>query len=685
MATAPIINDHTATTSSKFNIRGSFRPDALVLHHTVGNPDENGIVSIFQETNHPTHFFIDREGGIHQILALDQRGSHVRYQPDSVTGITNTNAWGVEISAENDDDVTDAQAAAAVRLVQYLQQTQGLSVDRVFTHGQTDTTNKLSNEGSKAYDAIQAALNPGATPYPESRENMRVARGENPALDAIEGASPSDPRNPDGPLTAYNDSPQQPQTPLSLADALAQRGMQNQPQFSNDSLFNPPQQSAPRGMLNADMPRRPSIDPRTSQPRVGPDGTNAEQGLASLLQRRDARNTPPQDLIGTSFQRIADANQQPRTPYQQGRTGMPNADMPRRASVTGPRLRNAPPDLISTSNQRIAEANPRRPNNVPPNPSLPPVGNYSGPTSRPNNAPPPLPQVSRGPTSRPNNSSPSLPPFTREQQQAGNTALPREAGDRFSEQNRLAGMQDATNNGTYPTQFDLRRFNGQPSRLLPSPSSPNGSGAGSYADMATQFRTPPPLPRARPTPPVESPSYYQQGYGSQSTRPTPPPGNPFAAPEGYAPTPAPRIQRPPTPAPYPAALRAPTPAPPIQRVPTPMPPQMSGIGSGASLGDLYAFGGAPIPMPPLQRAPAQIPQQPPPASGGAMDYIAPLVAAAQNPQFTFENLQPLGQPQGAQQPQQRMVMTRQGMRPVGSKSNGRTVSQNDWFNRVTGI
>lgn len=150
--TAEGIRDVSPDVSSRWNFGEMKAPDALVVHHTAGRGDAEGVIQTFTERNFPAHFVIDRDGNITQVLGLRQKGQHTRPAQDN-SGITNSSSWGVEIIAKDDADVLPVQAAATLRLSRYLQ-TQGLNPQKIVGHGAINA-HKQATEGETVVNLLR--------------------------------------------------------------------------------------------------------------------------------------------------------------------------------------------------------------------------------------------------------------------------------------------------------------------------------------------------------------------------------------------------------------------------------------------------------------------------------------------------------------------------------------------------
>jgi len=149
----PKIDDESATTGRYFDFGQMTNPHGLVIHHTGGDGDWQSVVQTYRERGLPAHFVIDRDGVIHQILGLTQKGQHILPANDG-SDLNNSNAWGVEIIAKDDSDVTPQEIVAAMQLARYLHG-HGLDYNDVRGHGTVNRGHKELTEGASVVSAIQ--------------------------------------------------------------------------------------------------------------------------------------------------------------------------------------------------------------------------------------------------------------------------------------------------------------------------------------------------------------------------------------------------------------------------------------------------------------------------------------------------------------------------------------------------
>jgi len=143
LSESEIVDD---TTQNRFLI-GTIvtNPDSrnFVVHHTAGNPGPAGrVYNTFYARGLPAQYVIDGNANIHRFMPDGAKGWHAsEYNGRSI---------GVEISARNNDNVSDAQAKAAVRLIHYL----GFKKSQVVGHGEISQY-KEKTEGKKVVDIIR--------------------------------------------------------------------------------------------------------------------------------------------------------------------------------------------------------------------------------------------------------------------------------------------------------------------------------------------------------------------------------------------------------------------------------------------------------------------------------------------------------------------------------------------------
>ena len=123
----------------------------FIIHHTAGGKKQEDIVNILNTRGLGIQWVIDREGKIFQTLPLKGRGAHVKsIGRQAPKELSNSNAEGVEIIANDDADVLEVQCKAALTLVKKL----GYSYGQIYGHGEV-STNKQPTEGQKCKTYIK--------------------------------------------------------------------------------------------------------------------------------------------------------------------------------------------------------------------------------------------------------------------------------------------------------------------------------------------------------------------------------------------------------------------------------------------------------------------------------------------------------------------------------------------------
>lgn len=131
---------------------GSLKNDKyFILHHTAGRSSAEKVVRILNNRTINgkkvvlgVQWIIDRNGGIYQSLPKGAKGQHIKNANMSGVpeDINNSTAQGVEIVANNDEDLLPIQCLSALKLVKDL----GYSKGQIYGHGEVNK-HKARNEG----------------------------------------------------------------------------------------------------------------------------------------------------------------------------------------------------------------------------------------------------------------------------------------------------------------------------------------------------------------------------------------------------------------------------------------------------------------------------------------------------------------------------------------------------------
>ena len=132
-------------------------PTGMIIHHTGGGNNIDDLVNTFQQNHLNSQFAIGKDGTIYQLLPDGTVGHHIQsgWGPQG-QGRSNYNMEGVEIIADNDQDVNDAQKQAAANLVAARSQMWGWDPKtNVFGHGEVNPGHKLPDEGLTIANGIR--------------------------------------------------------------------------------------------------------------------------------------------------------------------------------------------------------------------------------------------------------------------------------------------------------------------------------------------------------------------------------------------------------------------------------------------------------------------------------------------------------------------------------------------------
>jgi hypothetical protein len=139
---------------SKFAPNGS-APTAFIMHHTAGRGDPASVVANWQNDGrgYGAQYIMDRNGVIHDTQKEFGYNGYYEILPGEgqYSNLDNHNTVGMEIVANNDADVTSAQAQAAAAFIQARYPN-----TPVFGHGQVNPGHKEATEGATAVNAVNA-------------------------------------------------------------------------------------------------------------------------------------------------------------------------------------------------------------------------------------------------------------------------------------------------------------------------------------------------------------------------------------------------------------------------------------------------------------------------------------------------------------------------------------------------
>jgi N-acetylmuramoyl-L-alanine amidase len=161
--------------SPNFNSRDGAKIDTVVLHHTASSGSAQSTGSYFQNPANEvsSHYIVGKDGTIVQSVADGNRSWHAGTSEFKGRSDVNDFSIGIEICnlGNGTDPYTDAQYKALAKLVAYLQDTYGISWERVTGHKDVALPRgrKIDPSANFSYDRLKsevAALRGGATPQP---------------------------------------------------------------------------------------------------------------------------------------------------------------------------------------------------------------------------------------------------------------------------------------------------------------------------------------------------------------------------------------------------------------------------------------------------------------------------------------------------------------------------------------
>jgi len=154
---------HDISDLSQFRGSAMGEPQGVVFHHTGGRGTPEGVINTLNNRRDPftgrsmvlgTNYIIDRDGSIYAGLPPGTTGAHIL--PSRINNLTNANSIGVEVIANDNDDVTPEQIAAGQRLHATLSSGREQPLP-VFGHGELNPGHKMPDEGLAIVNPIRMA------------------------------------------------------------------------------------------------------------------------------------------------------------------------------------------------------------------------------------------------------------------------------------------------------------------------------------------------------------------------------------------------------------------------------------------------------------------------------------------------------------------------------------------------
>ena len=158
---------------------GGDDPKAFVVHHTGGRLTLDGLKSTFRENGLGVEFFMDRgdpsrgiKPKIYQVGGPGAQNIKAGWGPKG-TGLNNSNVVGMEISANNDADVTEDQKQLFAQFMAARYPT-----TTIYGHGEVNPGHKEADEGISAKNSALALRESGGAGPVVSRYGKLIPEGQ---------------------------------------------------------------------------------------------------------------------------------------------------------------------------------------------------------------------------------------------------------------------------------------------------------------------------------------------------------------------------------------------------------------------------------------------------------------------------------------------------------------------------
>jgi hypothetical protein len=146
----PIAGDLSRNSVLYNSSRPALNPAALVVHHTAGRGNPEGVMNALNQQGYGVHYIVDRDGKIYASLPSNVAGIHTG--TSAIPGINNATTYGVEVIANDDSDILPSQVEAVRSLYGHLQK--GNPKLAIYGHGEIGS-HKRADEGKTVVSAIR--------------------------------------------------------------------------------------------------------------------------------------------------------------------------------------------------------------------------------------------------------------------------------------------------------------------------------------------------------------------------------------------------------------------------------------------------------------------------------------------------------------------------------------------------
>ena len=208
---SPEITNSLGTSGTMESVQG------VVVHHTGGkNKSVEDITRVLNENGASVHYWINRDGGVHQLMPDNAIAWHAGANNDS--GFDNNNTIGIEIEGMDDEDINQKQIDAAQTLINNLSETHGFDpLTNVFGHGEV-ATHKHPTEGQSVVDAVRGkSIRTASLNSPEDLAADTSTALSNPNLSSPAG-------NREMPSAGQTSAATQPSLSLELSSSITDAG-----------------------------------------------------------------------------------------------------------------------------------------------------------------------------------------------------------------------------------------------------------------------------------------------------------------------------------------------------------------------------------------------------------------------------------------------------------------------------
>lgn len=127
----------------------------LIIHHTGGRGNVNSVLSTFRQRGYPAQYVMERDGTVYRTLPQGSIGRQIMNSDSfGVKGYSNQNTEGIEIIANDDNDITPAQQAAIKDFAIWHQRQNKYDPSRIRGHSEVNPGHR-ENEGQIAANELR--------------------------------------------------------------------------------------------------------------------------------------------------------------------------------------------------------------------------------------------------------------------------------------------------------------------------------------------------------------------------------------------------------------------------------------------------------------------------------------------------------------------------------------------------